>query len=56
MKKDIDILGRPLSRREMLRRTAGGLAGGMLAGLAAPMFVSGTLSAALADAGKFLTV
>ena len=56
MKKDIDILKRPLSRREMLRRTAGGLAGGMLAGLAAPMFASGTLFAAQDDTRKFLTV
>jgi flavodoxin len=56
MKKDIDILERPLSRREMLRRTAGGLAGGMLAGLAAPLFASGTLFAASGDTRTFLTV
>lgn len=56
MKKDIDILGRPLSRREMLRGAAGGLAGGLLAGLAAPLFASGTLFAAPADARKCLTV
>lgn len=56
MKKNIDILGRPLSRREMLRRAAGGLAGGLLAGLAVPLFASGTLFAAPAETRKFLTV
>lgn len=56
MKKDIDILGRALSRREMLRRAAGGLAGGLLVGLAVPLFASATLFAAPADTSKFLTV
>ncbi len=56
MKKDLDHMERPLSRREMLRRTAGGLAGGMLAGLAAPMFASWTVFAAQDDTRKFLTV
>lgn len=56
MKNDNDIAGRPLSRRAMLHRAAGGFAGGMLAGLAAPLFASGTLSVARADDRKFLSV
>lgn len=56
MKNEPNILNTPLSRRAMLRRSATGIAGGLLTGLAAPMLMTGSLFAAPVDTRKFLTV
>lgn len=56
MKRNANISSCLLSRRAMLRRTAGGLVGGILAGLAAPLLDSSELFATPIDAGKCLTV